>query len=44
MDLGQRDHQVAALSLSEVGGDLLGRRPRTFTDWCARNADALRLN
>ena len=23
---------------------LLGRRPRTFTDWCGRNADALRLN
>ncbi|WP_433221834.1 NAD(P)H-binding protein [Microtetraspora malaysiensis] len=23
---------------------LLGRRPRTFAEWCARNADALRLD
>jgi uncharacterized protein YbjT (DUF2867 family) len=23
---------------------LLGRRPRTFTDWCARNTDLLRFN
>ncbi|MET8338882.1 NAD(P)H-binding protein [Streptosporangium canum] len=23
-------------------GQLLGRRPRTFADWCARNADAFR--
>ncbi|ETK34380.1 NAD(P)H-binding protein [Microbispora sp. ATCC PTA-5024] len=23
---------------------LLGRRPRTFADWCTRNADALRLD
>ncbi|MFF1873179.1 hypothetical protein [Kitasatospora herbaricolor] len=27
---------------TDVVEQLLGRRPRTFADWCARNADAFR--